>query len=103
MSRKRKPWSHSEGERPYTVTVYEREPGGMLYARVWDLHKSRGDKKGGWIRKSLGHKDKDRANKDRAKAYALKEASKVREGASDLQQGKITMAGLRPIPPLQNA
>jgi len=84
MSRRRKPWSVSEGERPYTVTVYERKVGGVLYARIWDASKRNGE--GNWNRKSLGHRDKDRG-----KAYALKEASRVREGASDLQQGKVTL------------
>ena len=29
-------WKHSAGSRPNTVTVFEREPGGMIYARAWN-------------------------------------------------------------------
>ena len=39
MARPRKKWSYSAGERPHTVRVYERIPGGVLWARVWDAGK----------------------------------------------------------------
>lgn len=34
--RRKKLWRYSAGDRGSTVEVFEREPGGMLYARVWD-------------------------------------------------------------------
>jgi hypothetical protein len=82
---KRKKWSHSAGDRPYTITVYERTPGGVLYARVWDPAGRSGE--GGWIRKSLKHRDRDRAKK-----YALDEAVKLRDGVADLARGKVSLA-----------
>ena len=73
MSRKK--WSYSAGSKPFTIVVYEREPGGTLYGRVWDPTRSRGKEKGDWKRKSLGHTDKEQA-----KAYALEQAAKLRNG-----------------------
>ena len=32
----RKKWSFSAGERPNTVTVAERQPRGVIYAKAWD-------------------------------------------------------------------
>ena len=29
-------WKHTAGARGYQCTVYERVPGGMIWARVWD-------------------------------------------------------------------
>ena len=84
MSKKMK-WSYSAGERPYTVVVYEREPGGPLQARVWNPTLSSG--KGGWRRKSLGHTDRERA-----KTYASEQTAALRKGDADLLQGKITLA-----------
>ena len=84
MSKKQK-WSYSAGERPYTVVVYEREPGGPLQARVWNPTLSNGN--GGWRRKSLGHTDRERA-----KTYALEQTAKLRKGEDDLKKGKATLA-----------
>lgn len=50
MSRKK--WSYSAGERPYTVVVYERTPGGTLQVRAWDPPLNGG--KGGWRRNDQG-------------------------------------------------
>lgn len=78
-------WSHSEGERPFTVTVYERHPGGLIYARVWDATARGG--KGNWRRISLGHRDKKLA-----KRYAREEAPKLEQGASAISERKVTVA-----------
>ena len=47
-----KAWTFSTGAAPDTVTVYERRPGGPVYARLWDpmLRDGKGDHK----RLSLG-------------------------------------------------
>ena len=75
-----KTWKSTEGERPHTVTVYEREPGGVLYLRIWDpqLEACR--------RRSLDHRDKKLA-----KRQARAEAVNLAEGHSDLMAGIITL------------
>src|SRR5437867_12468126 len=56
MPKKRKCWSHSEGEKGYTVTVYERQPGALLYARAFD--QTLGSGRGGYRRVSLKYRDR---------------------------------------------
>ncbi len=87
MSRRRSRWRFSAGAKPHTVIVEEREPGGPIYARVWDPSKREG--RGNWIRRSLGHTDRDRAQ-----SYALEQAAKLKKGRSDLQQEDLTLVGL---------
>src|SRR2546428_6693660 len=87
MSKRAKCWSFAEGEKGSTVTVYEREPGGLLYARAFDLTLAGG--KGGYRRVSLKHR-----NKERAKTYALEQAAKLRQGCNELAEGKTTLARL---------
>lgn len=81
MSRRRqKKWRFSAGERPHTVTVEEREPGGPLYGRVWNpVTRS-------WKRKSLKHSDRERA-----KAWALEQAAKLARGDEAIRSGKVTL------------
>jgi len=81
---RRKRWSYSAGERPHTVVVEEREVGGTLRVRAWDATKGGG--KGGWVRRSLGHRDREAA-----KTYALERAAKLSKGDADLRQGKVTL------------
>jgi hypothetical protein len=78
-------WSYSAGTRPNTVTVYEREAGGMLYARAWDATARNGA--GNWRRESLKHR-----NKQRAKRYAIDEAAKLQKGEAALTHHKVTIA-----------
>jgi hypothetical protein len=85
MSRKKKKWSFQAGERPHTVTVEEREPGGVIYGRVWDPSARNGD--GNWIRRSLKHSDRERA-----KAWALDQAAKLAKGDESIRAGKVTLA-----------
>jgi len=80
-------WSHSVGERPHTVTVYERTEGGNLYVRVWDPNARGG--KGTWVRRSLGHRDRERA-----KDYAAEQYAKLRKGEDDVRAGRIKLARL---------
>jgi len=80
-----KRWSHTEGARGYTVTVQERTPGGVIYARAFDP-KLRGGH-GGYRFKSLGHNDREKARK-----YALKQACDLREGLSAMREEKVTLA-----------
>jgi integrase len=77
-------WKHSAGERPNTVTVFEREAGGPIYARIWD-GKARGGK-GSLVRLSLGHRDKARA-----KRYAIEEAAKLQKGQGDITTQRVTL------------
>lgn len=80
-------WSHSEGQRPNKVTVFERRPGGNLYVRVWDASLREG--RGGWRKRSLKHKDRERA-----KTYAKEQAGKLAAGDEGLRSGQQTLARL---------
>src|SRR5688500_15653433 len=54
-----KRWSYTAGRYPFTVRVYERTRGGILYAA-----ENESDPRGGRgreIRRSLGHRDRDKA------------------------------------------
>ncbi len=75
-------WSYRAGERGALVVAYEREKGGPLYARAADA-------KGGYIRLSLGHRDRERA-----KLYALEQAAKIKQGAEALRSGKLALSQL---------
>jgi len=81
---RRKRWSYSAGERPHTVVVEEREVGGTLRVRAWDATRRGG--KGNWVRRSLGHRDQEKA-----KAYALEQSAKLMKGVADLKDGKLTL------------
>lgn len=69
--RSKRIWSYTAGEYGATVRVYERNPGGIIYAATSD-----GD--GGEIRKSLKHRDREKAID-----YADDEAKKLRKGLTD--------------------
>jgi integrase len=85
VSRKKKQrWSFSAGERPNTVIVEERRPGGPLYGRVWNASARGGQ--GNWSRKSLKHSDKERA-----KTWALEQAAKLARGEQALRAGRSTL------------
>ena len=84
---KRRLWRYAAGEKGCTVTVYERKEGGPIYARAYDP--SLAGKRGGYRRVSLGHRDQERA-----KAYALEQAAKLREGHAEITAGRITLARL---------
>lgn len=86
MAKKRR-WTHKAGGKGGSVTVYERSPGGPLYARVFDPSIAGG--KGGYRRVSLKHTDRERA-----KTYALEQAAKLRQGRNDLVNGKVTLGQL---------
>lgn len=81
-----KAWRFSAGARGSRVVVYEREPGGTLWARTWDptLYET-----GNYRRVSLGHRDKTAA-----RSYAMDQAGKLEQGADDLRAGRITLARL---------
>ncbi len=84
---KKKPkcWSYAEGAWGYMVTVEERKPGGIIYARAYDPKLAGG--KGGYRRKTLGHRDRERA-----KVYAVEQAAKLRQGKADITAEKATLA-----------
>lgn len=81
MGRRKKCWTYTAGRRPHRVTVYEREASGVLYARGWS--------RGKIIRRSLGHR-----NRDRAMEYADQEAVRMRNGADDIRAGRVRLARL---------
>jgi len=81
MSRKRKRWKHSEGRRPYTVTVEERTLGGIIYGRVWNPKTKK------WLRESLKHSDQDRA-----KEWARSQSAKLASGDEGIRTGKVTLS-----------
>ena len=82
---RRKSWKFTAGTRGEAVTVFERVPGGVLYARTWDPS-LRGGR--GWYRKvSLGYRDQAEA-----KRYALEQAARLRQDRSDLLTGRVTLA-----------
>ena len=90
MPRKRRRsrlWSFAAGDRGHTVTVFEREKDGPLYARAYDQRLGTG--LGGYRRISLGHRDKERA-----KVYALAQAAKLREGRAEIVSGKTSLGRL---------
>ena len=80
MARKPKCWAWATGDRGSCVSVYEREPGGLLYARAFDPALR------GYRRVSLRHRDRELA-----KTYALTEAGKLREGRAELLMGRVTL------------
>lgn len=80
MGRKRKCWSYSAGERPYTVRVFEKVPDGVLYVRTWNAETGR------WRKRSLGHRDRERAI-----AHAHEQTAKLRAGTEELQRGDIKL------------
>ncbi len=81
---KKKLWSYTAGRRPNRVTVFEREPGGVLYAKCWDPSMSGG--MGDMRKRSLGYRDKNRA-----RAYALEQAAKFERGDAVLTDGRVTL------------
>jgi len=72
-------WSYTAGSYGLTVRVYERTPGGVLYACTSDGN-------GGRIRESLKHRDRDKA-----RSYADDEARKLREGLASPGGGRPTL------------
>jgi integrase len=87
MARRKRLWSHAEGGKGWTVAVYEREPGGLIYARAYDPTLAGG--RGGYRRRSLGHRDRDRAVE-----YGLEQAAKLRQGLAEVREARMTVARL---------
>jgi integrase len=79
------PWSHSIGERPNTVRVFERRPGGIIYAALWDPTAAEGE---GHVRTaSLGHR-----NKREAIRFAKEQYEALVTGSQDIASGRFTLA-----------
>src|SRR5256886_4165036 len=78
-----KRWSSTVGaRRGNRVRVYEREPGGNLYAAVWDPERKAYNQTG------LGHRDRERALRDAA------ELVRLRELGEDPTAGPLTLGTL---------
>lgn len=82
MRHKRDTWSWTAGQYGAAVRVFERRRGGILYAGV------RGHD-GKTIRRSLNHRDRERA-----KEWAKQQAGKLAAGFDEIRAGKITLARL---------
>lgn len=80
MGRKAKLWSYTTGTYGSRVRVAERVPGGPLYAMT-------SKPGGGWVKVSLGHRDKDRAIEE---AHTL--AARRLKGDEPLE--RLTVAGM---------
>lgn len=64
-----------------TVTVYRREPEGPIYIRIPNP-----ERPGGYERRSLGHRDVEKA-----KATADRTAAALREGDERIRRGQVTL------------
>ena len=70
-----KRWSRTVGtERGNRIRVYEREPGGKLYAAVWD------PERGKYTQTGLGHRDRERALRDVGELVRLRESGEDLSG-----------------------
>jgi integrase len=87
MRLKKRLWSFSAGAKGATVVVYERAPGSLLYAKVYDPAAAGG--RGGHLKRSLGHRDREAA-----RSYALEQAKKLKDGLAEVQVRRRTLAGL---------
>lgn len=87
MARKPKRWTYTAGEKPHRVTVYEKEPGGVLWIRVWDPTLRNG--KGASVRRSLKHSDREKA-----KEYAGQQSTALAKGAAEITAGRLTLKAL---------
>ncbi len=83
MPRRRKCWAYTAGEKPHSVRVYERTPGGPVYARTWD------SARGLWRKRSLGHRDRPKA-----KAFAHELHAKLVQGTEDRRKERTTLGSL---------
>lgn len=72
-------WSYSAGEYGNTVYVFERHPGSNLYIRV-------PDGRGGYTKKTLGHRDQSKA-----KSAADRAAAQLREGEEAVRTGSVSI------------
>src|SRR6266480_6356996 len=64
-----KRWSRTVGtRRGNRIRVYEREPGGKLYAAVWDPERHK------YTQTGLGHRDHERALRDVGELVRLRES-----------------------------
>ena len=82
-----KRWKFTTGTRPNTVTVLEREPGGLLHIRTWDPRKRNG--RGNWLRRALGHRDRDRAKK-----LAIRQAAELLDSAYSIQREALSLGSI---------
>ena len=82
MAKRKKNWTFSAGERPHTVTIFERD--GNLHARAWDPTRRGG--RGDWKRRSLKHNDRAKA-----KAYAKEQVAKLEKGTAEIMQDDVKL------------
>lgn len=74
-----KRWSRTVGtRRGNRIRVYEREPGGKLYAAVWDPERQK------YTQTGLGHRDRERALRDVGELVRLRESGEDLSGPLQL-------------------
>lgn len=74
-----KRWSRTVGtQRGNRIRVYEREPGGKLYAAVWDPERHK------YTQTGLGHRDRERALRDVGELVRLRESGEDLSGPLQL-------------------
>jgi hypothetical protein len=73
-------WRYRAGKRPNTVTVSERVPGGVIYAKAWKRST------GQYVRLSLRHRDRKAAE-----LYADEEALKLKKGEPGVRVERVTL------------
>ncbi len=83
MAQRRRTWSFSAGQRPYTVGVCEFYAGSCLYIRVWDPIRR------DYRYRSLGHK-----NRKRAVILAHRAAERLRRGKKEILLERLTLRRL---------
>jgi len=83
--RRGRTWSYRAGSRGCGVRVYERAPGGLLYAAAFDPSASNG--RGGERRVSLGHRDREEAMR-----FADEQSARLRTGEGELRCGRPAVA-----------
>lgn len=90
-------WSYSVGDRPHTVTVFERRRGGNVYVRIWDP--TRGQD-GAYRKRSLKYPVRkpdgtlDSEAEKEAKAYAAEQHAKLVKGESAMRSGRLALRRL---------
>jgi len=89
MGRPRKRWKVTVGGYGHRVTAFEREAGGPLYLKWWDPTRPNGKQRGNSAWRALGHRDRERAEKQ-----ARELSARLLEAVNAANAGRITAGEL---------